>query len=231
MFPLASLLFLLTTPIAQGFDEEAASATPARASARRVLGDGRLRAVLAASFVLGLGMAMTATFAGVYLDQVGGGQTLVGLVSGVTAISELPIMQRSERIIRRLGGPPTLLLAYALLGCAYCGLAWITNPVALLGVAVFQGLGFGLFLPTTVRLVAGWAPGEWATTAQSGLNAAVWGLAPLIAGPLGGLIYDGAGPQAVFLTCAGLAMGAGLVLIGAQLRGVFAAPPVEEGGP
>ena len=221
MLPLASLLFLATIPIAQRLTDAQASASPLKTPWAVVLGDGRLRVVLVATFVLGLGMALAATFAGIYLDRLSGGQLLVGVFSGVTAISELPIMHWSERIMQRLGGPWTLVLAYALLGSSYGGLVWLTHPVLLLGLAILQGLGFGLFLPTTVRLVAGWSPGEWASTAQGLLNAALWGLAPLIAGPLGGLIYDAAGPGAVFLVCAAATAGAGLVLILAQLAGAF----------
>jgi MFS family permease len=53
------------------------------------------------------------------------------------------------------------------------------------------------------------------------LSAGLWGLAPLISGPLAGALYDWAGPGAVFLACAGAAVVAGLVLILAQVAGVF----------
>jgi MFS family permease len=88
-------------------------------------------------------------------------------------------------------------------------------------VAFLQGLGFGLFLPTTVRLFADWAPAEWSSTSQGILSAGLWGLAPLIAGPLGGIIYDNVGPTALFLASAGVIVLAGLVLVLAQLASVF----------
>ena len=221
MFPLAGLLFLATIPVALTLREETPGSSQARLSWRTVAGDGRIRAVIGATFLLGLAMGTVGTFAGIYIDHLGGGQSLVGLFAAVTAVCELPTMHWSQRIMGRLGGPPTLLLAYVLLGGSYAGLGWIDQPLGLLLVGAVQGLGFGLFLPTTIRLVAVWAPPQWSATYQGILSAATWGLAPLIAGPLGGLIYDGAGPATVFLTCAAITAAGALVLIGAQASGVF----------
>jgi PPP family 3-phenylpropionic acid transporter len=220
MFPLASLLFVATILVVRLLPEERAVASPATRPVRRVGGDRRFYAVLVATFMVGLGMAMTQTFSGIYIDRLSG-QLLLGVFAGVAAISELPLMHWSGRIVRRLGGPRTLLLSYALMGGAYLALALIQQPVLLLSAALLRGLGFGLFLPTTVRLIAGWAPAGRAATYQSLLNAGLWGLAPLLAGPFGGLIYDTSGPANVFLICAGTAALAGLVLIVAQFGGVF----------
>jgi MFS family permease len=220
MFPLASVLFLATIPIVRAFEHERLRPTSAAVTPRPAVGDARLRTVLIGSFGVGLGMSMTVTFAAIYLDRLGG-QVLVGLFSGVAALSEIPVMLWSERIMRRLGGPRTLLLAYALLGTAYLGLALITQPELLLGVALARGLGFGLLTPTTVRLIAGWAPPGRAATSQALLNSVLWGLAPLIAGPLAGAIYDVRGPGAVFLIATGASVLAGLVLTAAWLGGVF----------
>ncbi|MEA2572964.1 MAG: transporter, family, 3-phenylpropionic acid transporter [Chloroflexia bacterium] len=227
MFPIASLLFLATIFSALQLEEERPIDSQVRPPLRLVVADNRLRVVLLATFILGIAMSSAYTFSGIYLDSIGG-QSLVGLFAGVTAACELPVMHWSEHITRRLGGPQTLILAYSLFGLGYLGLAFIQWAPLFLGVALVQGLGFGLFLPTTVRLFAEWAPPEWASTSQGILSAGLWGLAPLIASPLAGLIYDNAGPAAVFLTSAGALVVAGLVLVLAQIAGVFG--PKREGG-
>ncbi len=220
MFPVASLLFLATIPSAGWLEEDRPSESQVRPPLRLVMADIRLRVVLLATMGFGTAMAAMYTFSAIYIDRIGG-QSLLGLFAGVMAISELPVMHWSERITRRLGGPLTLVLAYACFGIAYAGLAFIQSPALLLGVAFLQGLGFGLFLPTTVRLFADWAPAEWSSTSQGILSAGVWGLAPLIAGPLGGIIYDNVGPTAVFFASAGVIVVAALVLVLAQLASVF----------
>jgi MFS family permease len=86
---------------------------------------------------------------------------------------------------------------------------------------VIQGLGFGLFFPTTVRLVSEWGPPEWTSTSQGIMNAGLWGLAPLVAAPVGGVVYDAFGPVAVFLACVGVTLVATLLVAVAQAAGVF----------
>lgn len=220
MFPLATILLLSSIPFARRLEEDKSAAGQPKLPMRVVISDIRLRVVLAATFFLGLAFSVTSTFTGIYMSDVGGGW-LVGLFSGVVALSELPIMHWSEGIMRRLGGPFTLILSYLLLGSSYLGMAFIGTPILLLSVAVLQGFGFGLFLPVTVRLVSDWGPPEWSATSQGLMNAGLWGLAPLIAGPIGGVIYDSYGPAAVFLTCVGAALLAGLVVLIAQYAGLF----------
>jgi PPP family 3-phenylpropionic acid transporter len=220
MFPVASLLFLTSIFSARQLEEERPSESQSRPPLRLVVGDNRLRVVLLATFGLGVSMSAVFTFSGIYLDSIGG-QSLVGLFAGVMAASELPVMHWSERITRRLGGPQTLVLAYVFFGTGYLGLALFQWPPLLLGMAMLQGLGFGLFMPTTVRLFADWAPAEWSSTSQGILSAGLWGLAPMIASPLAGLVYDSAGPAAVFLTSVGVIVLATLVLVLAQLAGIF----------
>jgi MFS family permease len=119
---------------------------------------------------------------------------------------------------------------------AYLVLALVAHPILLLGAALLRGVGFGLFTPTIIRLVAGWAPPGRTATYQGWLNAALWGLAPLVAGPLGGTIYDAAGASAVFLIATGAAGLAGLVLVLAQRGGAghpteAPATPLRESQP
>lgn len=220
MFPLATLLLLTAIPFARRLEDDRSIESQAKPSMLVVIGDRRLRVVLLSTFVLGLAMTMTSTFSGIYLNKVGGG-LLVGVFSGLVALTELPIMHWGEAIVRRLGGPLTLVLSYLLFSSSYLGMALIGSPVLLLGAALLQGLGFGLFLPITVRLVSDWSPPEWSSTSQGLMNAGLWGLAPLISGPLGGLIYDSSGPAAVFLSCVGATLLAGLIVVAAQAAGLF----------
>lgn len=225
MFPVASLLLLATILVARRFTEERPVAVRTRPALWAVTRERRLLTVLAATFGMSLALTMNMTFGSIYLNRLGGGQALVGLFAGVMAVSELPTMQWSERIMRRLGGPGTLALASALFGSGYFSMAVITQPALLLGAGVLQGLGFGLFATASVRLVADLAPPAMAATYQGLLSAAAWGLAPLVGGPLGGVIFDAAGPVVVFLVSGMFTTSAGLGLLLALRGGVFR-PPV-----
>ena len=107
------------------------------------------------------------------------------------------------------------------------------DPTWMLAGGFVQGLGYGLWQPVTVRVVDGWVPTEWSATAQGVLNAAGAGLAALIAGPLGGLIYDTAGPVTLFVVSAAASVAAGgaLTLILATGRRPQPAPVAVTPGP
>ena len=81
---------------------------------------------------------------------------------------------------------------------AFLGYVSITNPNYLLIYSIIKGLGYGLWHPNTIRILTDRTPEEWAATAQSLLTVSMMGVAPLVAGPLGGFIHDAVSPRAVF---------------------------------
>jgi predicted MFS family arabinose efflux permease len=69
--------------------------------------------------------------------------------------------------------------------------------------------------------VAERAPEAWTATAQAALIAGMFGLAPLIAGPIGGIVFDALGPSAVFVGGSAAVGLAALVLLFATAKGAF----------
>ncbi|HST04943.1 MAG TPA: MFS transporter [Chloroflexia bacterium] len=220
MFPLASLLFVVTMFAARLLGDDGSSAKVERQPLRLITGAGRFWAVLICAVFMSLGAVMARTFSAIYIDRLSG-QTLVGLYAAVAAAIEIPAMLWAAHVVRRVGGPFTLALSCLLMGGAFLGLAIIPRPELLLLAALVEGTGFGLFVTATVRLVADWAPRGKVATYQGLLNAGSSGLAPLAAGLLGGAIFDAAGPQTVFIASMAAAVAAVVVLLLAQVLGLF----------
>jgi len=213
MFILTSLLFLPVLGLVNLLEESPLIDQEERPPLLAMTRDRGLIAILSASFLVGLSLSLSITFEGIYMDSLGGSRLLLGLLPGLAALSEISTMYLSGLVAQRLRGTKTLLLAYGLLGCAYLGYALATTPGMLLLFAVIRGLGFGLFFVTTVRLVAERVAECWSSTAQAALMASIFGLAPLIAGPLGGMVLDMFGPSAVFLGGSAAVGMAALVLV------------------
>jgi PPP family 3-phenylpropionic acid transporter len=221
MFVVTSLLFVPVIWYAGWLDEGPVVTNDAHQSPTVILRDTGLVTILVASFLVGLAIGVGVIFEGIYMDHLGGGEALVGMLFGVAAFSELPSMYYSGLLAHYLRGPKTLLLAYGLMGGAYVGYALVQSPGVLLLLAAVKGLGFGLFFVSTVRLVDARAPEAWSSTAQALLSAGIFGVAPLIAGPLGGAIYDSLGVAAVFLMGAAAVGVAAVVVAAATVRGVL----------
>jgi PPP family 3-phenylpropionic acid transporter len=190
--------------------------------------DSGLVALLVATCLVGIAEGVYMTFSGVYMDHLGGAQVLVGGLFGLSAFAELPTMQFSGAISRKLGKPLTLIIAYGFMGLAFFGYGLVGIPSVMLLFGVAKGIGYGLYFAGTVSLIDERAPEVWSATVQSLMTATAWGLAPLLTVPLGGWIADVLGLPAVFI-CAGVAEALALVILaGALIGGKFDETPLIE---
>lgn len=222
MFLSAGLGFLLVITAALLLDEAPRIAHPTEEVKRTSKGarpsiDAGLLFLLGATFLVVAALFMAGTFGAVYMNQLGGSQMMVGALMGVGAMGEVPGMMYGGRVARRIGVTNTLLLAYTAIavGLAVAGL--VRQPWLLLVLAMLRGLGFGLMLVGTVMTINTRAPSGYTSTFQGILNAACWGLAPLLGGPISGWIYQAHGPAPLFFT-AGVMGLAACVLIAPTYR-------------
>lgn len=184
-----------------------------------LLRDTGLVMLLLATFLAGISNSLSMTFEGVYVRSIGGGNFLIGMMIAFAAFSELPAMFYSQRIAQRLRGTNTLLLAYGFTTSAYLGYILVSNPSLLPIFSILKGLGYGLNFTTVVRLLTERTPDEWSSTAQSLMAMGWMGLAPLVAGPIGGFIHDAISPAAVFGLGVLAVVIAAVVVLFASIRG------------
>lgn len=214
MFPTAAAIYILLAWFSRNLEEvdrERARGHPMVWAELR--GNRFLLVLLASTFIVSAAMGVDMTFSGIYMTHLGGGSSLVGLLFGLSALFELPAMRLSTPLVRRVGGPATLLIAYGCFAVAYLGYAASPVPGVMVAFSLFRGLGFGLFYASTVHLIHELAPPAWRSTLQGVMNALAFGLAQLISRPAAGTIYDSIGPSAAFVT-AGVTALLAMVLMG-----------------
>ncbi|MGC9397285.1 MAG: MFS transporter, partial [Anaerolineae bacterium] len=151
MFSVVSVLTLPVLWAATGLEETApvdryvTDAPVTAPTLRDVRRDRGLVALLVAVSLVGIAEGMYMTFSGVYMDQLGGAEFLVGALFGLSALAELPAMRYSGAIFRKLGKPIAVSLAYGLVGIAFLGYAVVRQPWLLLMFAMVKGVGFALY--------------------------------------------------------------------------------------
>lgn len=217
MFIVAGLLLLPLIWLTGQIEEIPAQPEAEHRSPLSLLRDGGLVIVLAATFLSGISNSLAMTFSGIYARSLGGGNLLIGMMIAFGAVAEILTMFYSTRIVKRLSGSSAMILAYGLMAAAYLGFIVSTDAIALPVFSILKGLGYGLWFTVTVRMITDRTPEAWASTAQSLLAVATFGLAPLVAGPLGGWIHDAISPGAVFwLGVVTLGLAAAAIWLGAR---------------
>ena len=219
MFVVGSLLYLPLIFISGKLEEGPVTVKNERKPVSHLFQDRGIVLLLVATFLSGVANSLSMTFGGIYARFLGGGDLLIGMMIAFGAFAELPMMFFSDRISKRLHNANTVIIAYGLMTLAYVGYILVPTAEALPYFSILKGLGYGLWFTGNVRLVTERTPPEWASTAQSLLGVATFGLAPLVAGPLGGLIHDTISPAAVFgLAIVSLVLAALVLWIAARAK-------------
>jgi MFS family permease len=136
-----------------------------------------------------------------------------------SAFSELPAMFFSQRISKIIRRPNTILLAYTFTTIAYIGYLLVGTPNVLPIFSISKGIGYGLNLTMSIVMLTGLTPEEWSAASQSLMTISWMGLAPLVAGPLGGIILDAFSIRAVYGLGLVAVFIAAIIILSASKRG------------
>lgn len=103
-----------------------------------------------------------------FIQEIGGDTALIGVAGAVAAMSEMPVMFRGDRAIKRLGGVwNAVAIATAVFMVRWWLLSLVTSPAVVLWLQVSHGVSFGLFLVASIAYVDSLAPRGLSATAQS----------------------------------------------------------------
>jgi MFS transporter, PPP family, 3-phenylpropionic acid transporter len=214
MFLVCGVLFLVFAASAGLLKENITAPSKQRFQPSQVLGDPGMLSVLAVSLVVGLGWGLATPFLGVYIESLGGSATQIGLFYALVGIGSIPTMRFQAYWVRKLGNAGVLALGCACMAINYAGIALVQDPNWLVVTSPLEGVGFALFFVGTVHLVDQRATSGRSSTMQAIRHGLTYGIAPLVASPIGGLVFGFSG-AGVF------ALASGLMLVGAfiALRG------------
>lgn len=219
MFVVASVLMIPQIWIAGKFEEGNNVTKTERGSFGAVLKNKGLMMLLSAVFLSGISNSLSMTYDGIFVRSLGGSNFLIGVMIAFSAFSELPAMFFSQRISKIIRRPNTILLAYVFTTIAYIGYLLVGTPNVLPIFSISKGLGYGLNLTMSIVMLTGLTPEEWSAASQSLMTISWMGLAPLVAGPLGGIILDAFGIRAVYGLGLVAVFIAAIIILSASRRG------------
>ncbi len=136
-------------------------------------------------------------FLSVYLTGMRASASLIGSVSSVGALTEVPVMLFSAFLVRRLGLRKMLVTAYAVFGLRMLLYGLMPAPGWSLPITLTHGLTFGLFWVAGVIYINELTPENLRSTSQT-LFFAIINLAGVIGAPAGGWVLDNLGGGVLF---------------------------------
>jgi len=227
MFGVAILLALPVIYLSSKLESGPVVNSQARGPILELLRDPGLVTLFVLSFLMGAAMLSTYVFGGIYMASMGGNEFMMGLMFGLSALVEVPVMHFSGNIIERLTSARTLWLAVIILTVSIVGFVFSSTPEGLVVASMVKGVGFGLFAVTLVRLIDERSPDEWKSTAQAISSACLIGLSLLLTSALFGYLFDNWGGRTMYMAATMMAITAVLLMGFAVAKNWFAPRPSE----
>jgi len=189
LFPAAAIGFVLVGLVARGLPESPPVPETARAPWGLILRNPFLLALFISVVLMGATFNLF-NFSTLLMAHLGGDERLIGILLGVTALAEVPMMYYASWFMRRLGAMRAMLLCYAIFLIAYTIGTFATAPWMLLIAGGIHGLGFGVAIIAVVVTFDQHAPDNWNASMQSMVSVGIFGFAPFLSSFAFGAIYD-----------------------------------------
>lgn len=169
---------------------------------RSLVADRRWYVFLTAVFVCGIALSAITNFLFLYLQALGGRETLMGLSLTVATVAELPFFVVTNRLVRKIGPHRLFLMGMLAFVLRFALYSVIRNPWVALAVQVLHGPSFVAVWVAGVSYADEISPPGLGATAQSIFSATLMGLGSAAGGVLSGALFGAVGPFWMFRTLA-----------------------------
>lgn len=201
MFPIHFILVLITVGFCFFVDRNNRAAPAIHLASRiepavptfRIRESGRFIWFLVSSTLVFAGLRATATFYPLLLSQKGGDNKALGLSLSIMALSEVPVLFFSKRLLAKFKDTALITISmFFFLLRIFLHIA-VTSVPGLIAIQATQGLSFALFLPASVYYINRISPAGLGSTYLTVASSCYFGIGGIIGSLLGGLLIDYAG--------------------------------------
>lgn len=129
-------------------------------------------------------------FSAIHMVRLGGTEGMAGMMRAASAFVEVFTMWWAGKLIKRFGPVKVFLVGAAVFAISWLGFALATQGWMLIAITAFRGVGFGFTAVAAVVYLDSKAKSSEAASYQGLMSALVFGVGPLIAGPIGGRLAE-----------------------------------------
>lgn len=167
-------------------------------------------------FLLTVTTSGVLTFFSIYMDSIGAKEGLIGLGWSLSAISEVPVMILSGKVINKIGSKGLLAIAFITFAVRWLLFSFIHVPFLALVVQLLHGPSFASFLVGSVTYIQERTPEGLNTTALSIFNTVTYGLGSIGGSLLGGVLFDQVGMDILYRVFSLIAAGSFIIFLVGQ---------------
>jgi PPP family 3-phenylpropionic acid transporter len=161
--------------------------------------DRTLRGLTLALSILWFSLNGLRQFEPVFLDQLGAGETIIGLASTIGAAVELPAMLWVDRLGRRHGAGKLLRASFLLYIVTALSVVIAPTVSVILFSHIIDGVAYSFFAVASVLFIAEVAPDRQVTTMMAIFTVTLPSIVRMISGPVSGWVFDARGAYALYV--------------------------------
>ncbi len=155
--------------------------------------------LLASMFLFSVGSTAFNAFSYIYFKQdLGASNQLIGVISSLAALSEIPAMLLMDRLLRRIDIRITLAIGLMGLGVLWFSVSLLTSTTLLIPLMLLRGTFYTLQIVSLTLLVSRISQPSSVATNQALAQVTVPGLAILLTGAVSGWLFDHTGARGLF---------------------------------
>jgi PPP family 3-phenylpropionic acid transporter len=186
LLPLGNVL-----PIHTSTPEPKQTAAPSRSTAFYIY--------LLSVFFFYVGANAIAAFSFIYFkENLGASNEVIGIISSVSALAEIPSMLLMDRLMRRVNIRTTLAIGAMGQAILWVGYTMLTGPSLLIPLMIIRGTFYTFYSVSATLLVSRISHPSNVATNQALAQVTVPGIATLLTVFGSGWLYDNAGPEFLF---------------------------------
>lgn len=158
-------------------------------------------------------LSMISNFLFLFLNDMNASNTLMGISLTIATISELPVLFFSDQLLQRWNARGLLTFGLLITVARSLAYSWISAPGWVLLIQLLHGTSFSAMWVAGVAYANEIAPEGMGATAQGLFSGVQLGLAGMIGGLIGGLLYENLGAAMMFRWAGIIGLGLALPLL------------------
>lgn len=145
-------------------------------------------------------------FFSIHLENLGFGNTFIGITWALASIAEILVMLKSDMIFKRFSIEKVLVFSFIVAALRWFTLFFARSPVIILLSQITHAITYGTFHIASILYIDHLTPDDAKTLGQAANNAVTYGLGMMVGFFLNGYLYESMGSFTLFIVSSLIAL-------------------------